>query len=280
MYALGSVLIVVLIGAVVVLLVTAMQLVFGRVDRRRLDRFALRQALVITPENGNTVIRYLATTRRWRGGMLYLAVAGLIAWVALTAEQLNVNLAVVFSGWFVGAVIAEWRVDSLARGPHAAAMLHQRRIDDYVRRTPLLLAVLVWVAVLVLGVTAVSATARRAVDLVPAAVALTASLLAAAVIVLVTRRILARPQPLVAADLLEADNAIRGRSLNVLVGCALAIGGYLGAAFVGEIVARPDSPTVHLAQLFGVLVLPILGVTVGRAPRMTPVGVPVRPLAA
>lgn len=258
--------------AALVFLVSTASIAFGSVTRKRVERFALRQCLVISPANGNVVIRYLATTRRWRGGLLYLVLLVSFAWVLLiTQNQGNVNLLVAFSGWFVGAAIAEWRVDSLARGPRAAAMLHRRSIGDYVRTYILALVATLWLAVLVLGVSAVVATISRSSDRGPAALTLGAGLLAGAAIVLVVRRILARPQPLVALDLLEADNAIRGRSLNVLTGCGLAIGGYLVALSVGEIVPRPDSVVPHLAQLVGFLALPILGVIVARTPRRTPV---------
>lgn len=40
------------------------------VPRERVARFARRQGLAITPDNGAAVIRYLATTRRWRAGCL------------------------------------------------------------------------------------------------------------------------------------------------------------------------------------------------------------------
>lgn len=270
----------VLVVAVVVLLVSATALVFGPVDPGRLGRFALRQHLLITPDNGNIVIRYLATTRRWRGGLLYLMLVASVAWLFIADTHGNISGLNAFVGWFVGAVIAEWRVDALARGPRSAALLHRRRIDDYVRRPVLALVLLVWLAVPVLASIAVAKTVQRSYDEFQAGATLAIGLLAGAGMLLVARRVLHRPQPLVAPDLLEADNAIRGRSLNVLAGSAIAIGGYLGAVSVGEVIARPESGAVHLAQLLGYFALPILGVIVARAPRRTPMPLPVQPLAA
>ena len=267
-----AVLVFVVLGvAVVLFFVSTATFVFGSVDRKRLERFALRQALFITPGNGNVVIRYLATTRRWRGGLLYLAVLVSYGWVTVgTHNQQDVNLLGVFCGWFVGAVIAEWRVDSLARGPGAVALLHRRRIADYVRQRVLVPAALLWSAVPVLAVIAVAVTLRRSANQLSAAATLCAGLLVGSAILLVVRRILQRPQPMVAPDLLEADNAIRGRSLNVLMGCALAIGGYLGSVSLDEIVVPSDAGAVGLAHLFGFAALPILGVLVARTPRRTP----------
>lgn len=278
----GTVFVLTVLGvAVVAFLTTTASMFSGSVDRRRLERFALRQALIITPANGNAVIRYLATTRRWRGGLLYLVVLVSFAWIAVIKHnQGDINFLVAFSGWFVGAVVAEWRVDSLARGPRAAALLHRRRIAEYVSRGGLWTAVAVWVATPVLAVSAVVMCVSRSSDRGPAAATLFAAMLAGSAILLVVRRVLARPQPLVSADLLEADNAIRGRSLNVLMGSAIAIGGYLSAVSVGEVFALPELSVVHLAQLLGFFALPILGVIVARAPRRTPVTLPAQTLTA
>src|SRR5262245_37142806 len=63
----------------------------GPVTRVRLERFAGRQRLEITPTNGDQVIAYLATTRRWR-------VAGLVTGLLTSAvwAQLHAGVTVNF----------------------------------------------------------------------------------------------------------------------------------------------------------------------------------------
>lgn len=269
-----------LVVALVALVLAPVTKLFTPVDRRRLQRFALRQALRITPDNGNVVISYLATTRRWRGGLLWVTLLLSVTWYLVTRHRVDFSAVAAFGGWFAGAVIAEWRVDSLARGGRSAALLYRRRIGDYVRRPALVTAVAVWLALPVLTVVALVASVHRSTDDLAAGAALLAVVTVGSVILLVVRRILQRPQPLVAADLLEADNAIRGRSLNTLVGSALAIGGYLGAVAIGEIVANSQAAGVGVANLFGYAALPILGVIVARAPRLVPVLPAGQPLVA
>src|SRR5688572_32767433 len=102
---------------------------FGPVSRERLERFARRQFLVVTVDNGNQVIRYLATTRRWRtAGFTAGALASV--WSEPTSHAvLPVGAFVIFVGWLLGAVIAEARVARLAHQPVRSASLRPRRPD-------------------------------------------------------------------------------------------------------------------------------------------------------
>lgn len=256
------------LGLLVLLLVVGTVVpLFGPVDRARVRRFAVRQGLTVTADNGNSVIRYLATTRRWRGGLLWLALLGFVLGAVATRHGVTLSVFDAFCGWFAGAVVAEWRVDALTRGPRAAALLRARRLTDYVGPRVVCFVVLVWSAVAVLGVTAVVVSLGRSTGRTGAVVTLLACVLVATIICAVVRRVLERPQPLVAVDLLDADQAIRGRSLHVLLGSALAIGGYLIAVTIGQVVARDDDVWIGVAIVIGDIALPVLGVVVARGPR-------------
>ena len=87
----------------------------GPIRKTRVDRFAARQVLPITPVNGEQVVRALGITHRWRrlGLMSGFAVA---ATVAAMQARIEVNFLAMFLGWFVGAVIAEWRISAPSGG--------------------------------------------------------------------------------------------------------------------------------------------------------------------
>jgi hypothetical protein len=246
--------------------------VFTGVDRKRLERFALRQALVITVDNGASVICYLATTRRWRGGLLTVGLAAAAVYDIVSGRAVGVTTVVAFAGWFVGALVAEWRVDAGARGPHVAASLHRRRLAYYLDGPVLQLLVGLWLCVLGLALAGlVLALVSDRAPFGSTVGVLIAVVLVGGVIWLVTKRVLTRAQPLTADDVLAADNAIRGRSLNVLAGCGIAIGGYLGALAVDVWRLDDNAAPLLLVHLFGYGVLPILGVIVAISPRRTPI---------
>jgi hypothetical protein len=185
------------------------------VSRTRMDRFARRERLTITPGNGNHVIRYLATTRRWR-------VVGLGGGIAASVlhylpNEVRFDASIVFAGWFAGALVAEVRVDHLRHGARRAALVRARRATDYVGRATWALGpASAVVALLTAGATlAGAATGRAAPD--PTAVAWLLVAVGIAVAVrLVQRRVLRRPQPLAPHDVIAADDAIRSRALHVL----------------------------------------------------------------
>lgn len=259
---------------------------FRYVTRRRLERFALRQALPITADNGMQVIRYLATTRRWRGSCLLLAVLLQVAYQATLSREYAVHVTggAIFAGWFAGAVIAEWRVAAVPVGERRVASLERRRLADYVARPALALVLAVWTAVGTVELLVAAGVMPRRPDARWAPwleVALT--VVSGAAIVLAARRVLARPQPLAAADVLAADDALRSRSLYVLTGSALALGGYLGAQVVNASnFSGPGSgyQAVQTLELVGALVLPVAGFLVARSPRRRPVWRAVMPVAA
>lgn len=268
-----------------VLVALTVTLPFRYVTRRRLERFALRQALPITVDNGMQVIRYLATTRRWRGSCLLVAILLQVAYQATLDREYSVHITggTIFAGWFVGAVIAEWRIATVPVGERRAASLDRRRLTDYLARPALGLVGVLWAAV-------VTTELLVAADVLPQRPdarwapwwELALTIVSGAAIVLAARRVLARPQPLAAADVLAADDALRSRSLYVLAGSALALGGYLGAQIVNASNFQGPGTTYQLVEnleLVGALVLPIVGFLLARSPRRHPVRRPV-PVAA
>jgi hypothetical protein len=237
-----------LIGFTIVMLIMAgyaQSFAAGSVARPRLERFARRQRLLVTPDNGNQVIRYLATTRRWRVAGL---TAGLLISAASTAqlsavvidtngrsENRGVDVVALFVGWFLGALVAEVRVAHLAHGSPRVASLEPRRPDRYLGRFSWTLVPAA--AVVAAGVAAGTLLARLAGWAAPDWTAGLWCLLSLAVAVTVRAiqvAVLRRPQPLAAPDVLEADDAIRSRSLHVLAGggtalVLLCVGGQLDA---------------------------------------------------
>jgi hypothetical protein len=253
----------------VVLWLLALPAFVGSVARERVERFAGRQALDVTADNGNLVINYLATTRRWRAGGMFAAAAIFAAWSVRRGGP-TLNAFALFAGWFVGAVIAEWRVSIADSGARRAAMLVPRRRSDFVRRPARLLPIVAAVFCATVAVAdAVGGIAGRHavwVRLLSWVLATVAGLL---VLYAVQARVLSRPQPVVAADVLAADAAIRARSLQVIAGCAVAAAGVPAAALIGTLkIAYPhlDVGEVNGFSSLAFLVALIVGWVLARAP--------------
>jgi hypothetical protein len=187
-----------------------------------------------------------------------------IYWPDHAPQNVGVNGLALFVGWFVGAVIAEWRVSvAAAAGPRRAAVLEPRRLTDYVRRPSLVVAGTACIVLAAFEVFALGfVLARHRDGLVPVLGWIALTIVAAGLVLLVGRRVLLRPQRYVDADLIAADDAIRSRSLHVLAGSALAIAGYL-AAVLAQILAAYSSAlsdgAVGVIGAIGLLLVPILG---------------------
>lgn len=243
----------------------AASVAFGPVSRRAVERFARRQRLQITVDNGDQIIRYLATIRRWRS-------AGVAAaWVLAIATTLFYPLGTrgnlgLFAGWLAGALIAEVRVAHLGHGVRRAASLQRRRPERYLSRSAwALVPAAAGLAMVVAAATAGAAALGWAAPDWWAAVWLVVALATAVAIRVVQRIVVRRAQPLVAADALAADDAIRSRSLHVLSGggaalvllCVLA---QLGAAHPVDTTAAEEWRWVGLALIL------VLGWKVATAP--------------
>src|SRR5262245_36624357 len=131
------------IGIVMAVLVLTVGLclvsVIGTIERGRVSRywgraFARRHRLTVTVDNGNRVIRYLATTRRWRTVGLVVGLLVSFGW-ALSQGTVQVNFLTLFAGWFVGALVAEVRLARTSFGPRRAASLTARVPVMYLLRT-------------------------------------------------------------------------------------------------------------------------------------------------
>lgn len=207
------------------LLAVALFRPFGPVSRQRVERFARRQALVVTPDNGPRVIAYLATTRRWRSTGLVIAFAVEMAAATASGDHFSASGLQYFGFWAAGAVIAEWRLGRGQRdGVRRAASLVPRRLGDYVSAGIRTMVALAFVGALAIEVTLVCVARRDRLVLLAWPLATVAVV---AAIALVARHILTRPQPVAAIDVERADDALRSRSLHVLIGCALAAAGFL-----------------------------------------------------
>jgi hypothetical protein len=170
----------------------------GPVSRPRLERFADRHGLTVTAGNGGQIIAYLAITRRWRAAGL---TAGATAYtlIGLTEQRLGLSVLHMLAGWFVGALIAEVRVAAI-KADKPKARLVRRTADRYLPTSPLwrLGTLAVWPVVV---------------------------------------WVLRRPQPAAEPDVLAADDAIRSRSLHVLVASAVTLLLYLALAAVPPVLA-------------------------------------------
>ena len=189
----------------------------GPVSRQRVAKFARRQELLVTADNGNAVIAYLATTRRWRATGLTAGFVTSVAWSF--GNGFSINVVQLIAGWFAGALIAEWRISRLPVGARRAASLEPRLLASYVSRTaravPLAFA---GVSVVLVAVCATVRASGHSLSMIKAGTFCALALGLVAVGRVVQTRIVDRPQPLAALDVLAADDAIRSRSLRVLIG--------------------------------------------------------------
>ena len=218
--ALGVLLLIVLVAAVF----TARTYTTGAVSRRRLDRFAQYQRLQVTVDNGNQVIRYLATTRRWRAaGFIGGIVASQVG--APPNAIVHFNFIAIFTGWFLGALVAEVRVAHLEYGSIRTASLQPRRPRQYVRRFAWALVPAVAVVALATGVATAGADVLgwAQPDWPRAGAWLAVALIVAVTVRSIQHAVLRRAQPIAAPDVIEADDAIRSRSLHVLAGGGAAV---------------------------------------------------------
>jgi hypothetical protein len=195
----------------------------GPVRRRRLARFAQRQGLVISAANGAQVIRYLAVTRRWRTTGVAAGIAVPIAISEIEARlrggTFGLNFSTMFAGWFVGAIIAEFRLSAAPVGAHRVASLRPRTPRRYLGPLPWIALGLSLAVVWILTGVLLVVRDDRLVHLVPALIATVTVI----VVRVVARRVVDRPQPHQPIDQLAADDAIRSRSVHVLCGSGLAV---------------------------------------------------------
>jgi hypothetical protein len=232
----------------------------GPVSRVRLERFARRQQLTVTATNGNQVLAYLATTRRWRAAGMVVSFAVSVA-LSLLDNAVTANFLTLFIGWFVGALIAEVRVAHLGRGDRQAASLSPRRPTQYVSRFD-------WYALvvaLVLSLAAAAFAVLHGVNVRQVPVDATLWFAGAVVVLVAVRamqiRVLRRPQPLAEPDVIAADDAIRSRSLHVLTGGAVALVAYCAFGILNSLDLRWGDQLEYPSQWLSLL--SICGIPIG-----------------
>ncbi|HNQ06003.1 MAG TPA: hypothetical protein PKH97_02320 [Tetrasphaera sp.] len=282
--------IVLLIG----LLASFLALIFGDSTRSRADRlanFTRRQGVKVTATSAPYVSNALARSRFWRRAGLVLAFvsgAGVRMPFGAThdADTPRAQWLVLFGGWLLGLIIAEWRAAGTAgNGAHRGASLTARRFGDYVSRSarvwPLVSGLIalgtgVWLAVRVATDREAAATSDIGRT---GLIVLGVAALAGALLVVTGRRIVRRPQAGGDDDLRLADDLLRSRSLQLLCGGAVACASFIGAAFlalVGRTVdVPPDGMGGTLANVggFGVF-LAVFGAAAGIALGTTATPVP------
>jgi hypothetical protein len=252
----------IIFGSLLALVLWWLRLVIevASVSRERLERFARRHDLEVTVSNGEQVIRYLATTRRWRSAGLAVSLVAAIA-TGVLGGTYRFDFLTFFAGWFVGALIAEARIDHLAYGRRRAASLVPRRPTAY-------LPPFFWWLVPIAGgfaaaaVLACATLAQRGWPVAPGR-AIGWTLAAAAVTVAVRRmqlHVLRRPQPVAAPDVLAADDAIRSRSLHVLASGGATLIVYCAAGLLATMsAALGGNPELDALGQLVVFVMPLYG---------------------
>ncbi|NUR60495.1 MAG: hypothetical protein HOV87_17810 [Catenulispora sp.] len=244
--------------AIGLLLAITARAVIGVVPRRRVEEFARLHRLPVTVANGNQIIVYRATTRRWRAVGF---AAGVLIPAAVTGSAL-LSFPWALAGWFAGAAVAELRVAHLDRDPglRASASLTPRRTAEYLPRAgrwavPGAMACCVATAVLC----AACHGAHPAGDLGDVGLWTALGLGAGAVALAAQRHILRRPQPVASPDRLAADDAIRSRSMHVLAASGMVLAGLCVSAQLGAAaILPPDHTATAVHALLGVVV-PFLG---------------------
>lgn len=243
------------IGALKLLTATAKAIV-GEVPRDRVEQFARLHSLPITAGNGNQVIVYRATTRRWRTSGL---TAGIAIQVAITGIHF-LDAGWAFVGWFLGAAVAELRVAHLDHGPRASASLKPRRLADYLPLAGRFAVPGTMVlCVLTAGYCVAEHHAHPAGDLKSVAMWTALGLGVGLVALTAQRHVLRRPQPMAEPDRLAADDAIRSRSMHVLAAAGMVLA---GACIGNQLDAADILHHDRVADVFNTVVgfgLPITG---------------------
>lgn len=242
-------------------LLLAASLGYGPVSRSRLEAFARLHRLPVTADNGNQVIRYLAVTRRWRCAGLGAGAAAAVAW-SLPFQRVTVSSLALVAGWFAGALAAELHLARTVRGQRRAAWLRSRTPRDYV-------GVFVWwlpaAGALALGVPWALAATVRALEQPgawPSGAGTIGGLLVLGGALLIRRRILLRAQPPAAPDVVDADDAIRSRSLHVLSAAAFVLAVFCAAGELAVVAAGmgPLGGEVVAGGFLACVVATLLGV--------------------
>lgn len=219
MFGLRALEVLLIVGVVLVLAVmVAWATARGPLRRGTVERFSRRQRLELTDDNATHVVGALLVTHRWRRAGLVVGLGVGLLW-SMHAGALTLHLIAGLLGWFVGAVVAEWRIGRLARpGDRRVAGLAPRGITRYLTAEVRAIVALVGAGLLVLLVVAVVRAGAQGVwwGWLVYVLALGAGL------VLTAGAVVERPSGFVDAGVRAADDALRCHGLTVLAGSAVA----------------------------------------------------------
>jgi hypothetical protein len=216
----------------------------GPLRRATVERFADRQRLELTDDNAAHVVRALLVTHRWRRAGL---VVGLAVGLLRSALQgsLSLHLIAGLLGWFVGAVIAEWRIGQLVqpgerRAAEPSPRVAARYLTGEVRLIVALVAAVLITLLLVAGVLGGAESSWW--WWLSYVLALGTGLF------MTVRTVVGRPSGFVGTDVRAADEALRCHGLTVLAGAAIAasypalVGLALTVAHPAGVPASADPP--------------------------------------
>jgi hypothetical protein len=219
MFGAGVIEVLLLVGVVLVLAVmVAWATARGPLRRGTVERFSRRQRLELTDGNAPHVVVALLVTHRWRRAGLVVGLGVGLLW-SMRNGALTLHLIAGLLGWFVGAVVAEWRIGRLTpAGNRRIAGLAPRGISRYLTAEVRAIIALVGAGLVVLlVVSAVRGGVRGEwwawlgyVLALGSGLGLTA------------RAVVARPSGFVDGGVRAADDALRCHGLTVLAGSAVA----------------------------------------------------------
>lgn len=239
---------------IIVIVAIPVSRAFRPLDPAFVQEWADAHALTITPVNRPLVEHYLATARKLRtlGAVAGLFLAPLLVW-AVGAEGGRANLFWILPGYLLGALYAELALNRPLDAKRAAA-LTPRHVADYLpqrlllaQRTAGVLCALGGVVVAMSGLGQESASDGALLAPATIGTALAIGL------ELIERHIVRRPQPVVAPDLLAADDAIRSQSVHSVAGSGVAMLLLAAGAVPFAVAQSTDEPLRGLLSLAIVL---------------------------
>lgn len=245
-----------LLGLVVIVAAIGWVVARRPLQRSTVERFARRQRLGLVDANAAYVVGALVITHRWRRAGLVLGLLVGMGW-SLQRGSLTLHFLAGFLGWFVGAVIAEWRISRLDQpGTRRVAGLETRNLGRYL--TLPVLAVAGVIALLVVAA-ASAALARAGLSWQWAAWMLYAVAVLTG-LALTARAVVNRPSGFVDGAVRDADDALRCHGLTVLVGSGVAAAYPVISAFAVA-AAHPDGAPYSMDPAWTVLVMAALIIT-------------------
>lgn len=206
---------------------------FRSPDQRFLDRWARVYGIELTGANQQMIVTYLRRTKRIRtvGALAGLGTSVLVVTITNGGQSnflFGNGLFLAVVGYLLGTVVAEAVIPRPAGGTIRTASLVPRALNDYLpgyavaalRGLPILSVALIPVFMIAHGR---SAPPVSTISDLGFAVTSAVLLVMAIGIAVMQRMIVHRPQPVLAPDLLEADDAVRSASVHALAGGGVAL---------------------------------------------------------